>query len=33
MQIGPLVTKFCHLLLGGPVIMTPRVCIQCGTGQ
>jgi len=25
MKIGPLVTKFCHLALGGPVMMTHRV--------
>jgi len=25
MKIGPLVTKFCHLALGGPVIMTYHV--------
>jgi len=25
MKIGPLVTKFCHLALRGPVIMTRRV--------
>jgi len=25
MEIGPLVIKFCHLALGGPVIMTHRV--------
>jgi len=25
MIIGPLVTQFCHLSLGGPVIMTHRV--------
>ena len=30
MKIGPLVTKFCHLALGGPVIMTGRVyCAFC----
>jgi len=26
MKIGPLLTKFCHLALGGPVIMTHCVC-------
>ena len=25
MKIGPLVTKFYHLALGGPVVMTHRV--------
>ena len=25
MKIGPFVTKFCHLALGGPVIMSHRV--------
>jgi len=28
MKIGPLLTKFSHLALGGPVIMTHRVV--CG---
>ena len=29
MKICPLVTKFCHLALGSPVIMTHRVELLC----
>ena len=30
MKIGPIVTKFCHLTLGGPVVMTHRVICRAG---